>query len=278
MPFYDSHTHTRLCKHAVGVPMDYAAAAATAGLTGFIVTDHNPPFEHPYGLPYRMDPNQFDEYLELVEMARTAWAGRVDVRLGIECDFVPGLETDIEASVCRAPYDYVLGSLHCNMRDHLDRFFNGDVRAYTTLYYEQMGQAAESGFYDALAHPDVPKFMWPELWDFERIRPDVCRFLNRVAASGMALELNTSGVLKAYPEMNPGREMLVLMNERGIPVVVGSDAHDPARTGDGFVAALQLLQQAGYEKASYFLNRQRVDENICTVLRELTRPNKARRS
>lgn len=270
MPFYDSHTHTALCGHASGEPMDYAPAAERAGLTGFIVTDHNP-FPSGWESGIRMALSQFSSYLTMIERARSAWEGGVDIRSGIECDFVPGMEKEIEQVVGLTEFDYVLGSVHCNTRSYIERYFKGDVLAYTQLYYEWLGDAAESGFFDAISHPDVPKFMWPDQWDFERICPAVCRCLDRIAKTGTAMELNTSGVLKSFPEMNPGPEMLLLMKERDIPIVIGSDAHHPSRTGDGFVEALGQLQQVGYERVSYFLCRQRVDEKISTVLRELTR-------
>ncbi|MFC1467759.1 histidinol-phosphatase [Verrucomicrobiota bacterium] len=268
MPFYDSHTHTRLCGHALGEPIDYAKTAERVGLTGFIVTDHNP-FASGWESGLRMRPHEFDEYMAMIEYARAAYKGVVDVRAGVECDYFPGMGAEIKSVVKAADFDYVLGSVHCNMRSYLDTFFEGDVLAYTRLYFEHMGDAAETGFFDAISHPDVPKFMWPREWDFERIRPNVCRFLDRVSSAGIALELNTSGVLKPYPEMNPGREMLELMQERAIPVVLGSDAHEPRRTGDGFVEALRLLQGIGYTQVSYYLNRKRVDENITAVLLEL---------
>ena len=39
---YESHSHTPLCKHADGWPVDYAAVAEERGLKGLIVTCHNP--------------------------------------------------------------------------------------------------------------------------------------------------------------------------------------------------------------------------------------------
>lgn len=268
MPFYDSHTHTSLCGHAEGEPIDFAKSAEKRGLTGFIVTDHNP-FACGWESGLRMAPSDFPRYVDMIARARSAWAGIVDIRPGIECDYVPGMEKDIERVLNLTRFDYVLGSYHCNMHSNLKSFFTGDVLAYTRDYYERLGDAAETGLFDGLAHPDVPKFMWPEKWDFEAIRPDVCRFLDRVSATDVALELNTSGIYKPYPEMNPGREMLELIREREIPVVIGSDAHQPHRTGDGFVEALHLLEQVGFTEVSYFLNRARVDEKISTVLSEL---------
>ena len=79
------------------------------------------------------------------------------------------------------------------------------------------------------------------------------------------MELNTSGVNKAYSEMNPGPPLLRLMREREIPVVVGSDSHRPNRVGDGFGAALDLLEEAGFTEVSFFEARQRQSLPISTA-------------
>jgi histidinol-phosphatase (PHP family) len=47
------------------------------------------------------------------------------------------------------------------------------------------------------------------------------------------------------------------MHERGIPVVIGADAHVPERVGDGYLTALGLLESVGYQEVSFFLDRKR---------------------
>ncbi|MEZ4580078.1 MAG: PHP domain-containing protein [Caldilineaceae bacterium] len=98
---YESHMHTPLCKHARGNPTEYAAVAWERGLKGIVVTCHNPPVDG-WSPQVRMAEDQFDTYVELIEEARAQWAGRVDVRMGLECDFVPGMEQAIEAQLARA--------------------------------------------------------------------------------------------------------------------------------------------------------------------------------
>jgi histidinol-phosphatase (PHP family) len=138
-----------------------------------------------------------------------------------------------------------------------ERFFTGDVFAYQQLYFEHLAQAAESGLFDTLAHPDLIKNECPVEWRWARIQPHVERALDRIAASGVAMELNTSGMMKAVPEMNPGPRQLRLMAERGIPVVLGADAHRPERVADGYGIGLYLLKEAGYRQLSFFLDRRR---------------------
>src|SRR5436190_370480 len=82
---------------------------------------------------------------------------------------------------------------------------------------------------------------------FERIEPFLKKSLDRIAATGVAMELNTSGLNKALPEMNPGLKQLALMRERGIPVVIGADAHRPERVGDNFDLAIGMLREVGYK-------------------------------
>ncbi|MDH3583388.1 MAG: histidinol-phosphatase, partial [Phycisphaerae bacterium] len=75
--------------------------------------------------------------------------------------------------------------------------------------------------------------------------------------TGVAMELNTSGVLKPIPEMNPAPAILTEMFERDIPVTVGADAHDPSRVADRYDLAYDLLESIGYTEVNIFLDRQR---------------------
>ena len=253
---YESHCHTPLCKHAFGEPEEYAAVAEARGLKGLIVTCHCP---LPDGIsaPVRMRPEEFDTYVEMVQRARAAFAGRVDVRLGLESDYYPGVEPWLEKLHARVPLHYVLGSVHYHVPEYRHRYFNGNVFGYQQLYYQHQAEAAETGLYDSIAHPDLIKNEAPREWIFSRIQPFIERALDRIAATGVAMELNTSGVNKSFSEMNPGILQLRLMFERGIPVVLGADAHSPSRVADGYKIALEMLSEVGYREVSYFLDRKR---------------------
>lgn len=261
---YESHCHTPLCKHASGRPSDYAAAAEQRGLKGIVITCHGP-LPDGIGRDYRMDPEDFESYVEMVARARDEFAGRVDVRLGLESDFLPGLEQWAEKLHARAPLHHVLGSVHPHMWEYQARFHTGDPVAFQRIYFEHLAQAAETGLFDTLAHPDLVKNEAPGEWRFARIRPHIERALDRIAKTGVALELNTSGLYKALPEMNPGPPMLALVRERGIPVVLGADAHHPNRVADRFDQALGLLDELGFENVSHFVERRRQDVPIAAA-------------
>ncbi len=257
---YDTHMHTPLCKHAVGEPEEYAAVAEKRGLAGITVTCHNP--APGWSPKVRMDEEQFDEYVDLVDRARREWAGRVDVLLGLESDFVPGMESWLEDLHARAPLNYVLGSVHTHLPQYRKRYYRGDSREFQRTYFEHLALAAETRLVDSLAHPDLVKNDDPEAWEPGEILDDIRRALDRVAATRTAMELNTSGLQKRVREMNPCPAILHEMRARDIPVVIGSDAHRPDRVAADFEQALDLLEKVGYEEIRYYVERDAVHVKI----------------
>ena len=265
---YESHCHTPLCKHATGLPAEYARVAEARGLRGIVFTDHCP---LPDGISaaLRMAPDQFDHYVQMIADVREQFAGRLDVRLGLESDYYPGIERWLEALHARAPLQYVLGSVHTHIAEYRARYFNGNWLGFQQTYFEHLAASAESGLFDCLAHPDLVKNERPQEWHFSRVESAIERALDRIAQTGVAMELNTSGVNKSLPEMNPGLAMLQLMQVRGIPVVLGADAHRPERVGDGYPIALRMLRSVGYTEISYFLDRKRRTVSIEAALASL---------
>lgn len=259
--FYESHLHTPLCNHAVGEPEEYAAVAERKNFAGIIVTCHNP-IPGGYSARVRMAESEFEIYLALVERARGAWTGRVDVRLGLECDFAPGLEADVEKLLAMADFHHVLGSVHPQVPEYRARYLRGSWFDYQQTYFEHLAEAAETGLFDTISHPDLVKNEAPGEWNLVRILPTIQKTLDRIEATGVAMELNTSGINKTIPEMNPGPVILREMAARGIPVVIGADAHCPERVGDGYAEAIDLLDEAGYENVSLFLDRKRRDFSL----------------
>lgn len=213
-----------------------------------------------------MSIHQFDEYLALVEKTRRSWQGQLDVRLGLENDYMPGMETWLADLHAKASFDYLLGSIHPHLPEYRSAYMVGeDIPAYQRTYFDLLAQAAESGLFDAISHPDYIKSVWPKAWHLKPLRDDIRRSLDRIAQTGVALEVNTAGTNKAPGEMYPGRWMLKEMRMRDIPVVLGSDAHHPEQVGQKFGQALEELAGAGYTQVRFFLERRPRDITISGV-------------
>lgn len=257
--------HTPLCKHAQGEPEAYATRAMEKGLQGIIFTCHSP---MPRGFwPHvRMNEAEFDDYVAMVERCRKAFAGELEVRLGMESDYFPGYEDWIATLHQRAEFHYCLGSVHWQGPEYGAMFNNKDEHTFRKAYWQNLAASAETGLFDSLAHPDLIKNYRAASWRFEESEDDIAAALDRIAVTGVAMELNTSGAHKMLPEMNPGPQMLRMMRHRNIPVVIGSDSHIARRVGESFVAALETLREAGYESVSVFENRQRKNLPLAEVL------------
>ncbi len=269
--YFDSHMHTPLCKHAAGHPIEYMEQGIKRGLAGIIMTCHSPMPDR-FSHRVRMAPEQFNEYVALVREATDEAPDDFDVLLGLESDFFPGMESWLQELHEKAEFHYILGSVHWHIPEYLDAFWQGDPAAFRRQYFDHLAESAETGLFDSLSHPDLVKNASPEEWDFETVREHVAEALDRIAATGVAMEINTSGLKKPYSEMNPGPEMLSMMAERDIPVVIGSDSHIPGRVGDRFREALEHLAAAGYESVSCFRNRQRQDFSLEVVRDSLAAP------
>ena len=265
---YETHSHTPLCKHAEGTPGEYAAVAQARGLAGLIVTCHSP-MPDGFSPAVRMAPEQLPEYFDLVAKAREEWLGKVDILLGLESDYLPGMEAWLEKLHSKAEFHYILGSVHPHLRDYRERYFTGDAAEFLACYYEHLAAAAETGLFDSLAHPDLVKNVIADHWNVGTALDVVRRALDRIAKTGVAMELNTSGLNKKISEMNPGPEILKEIHARGIPVVIGADAHTPKRVGDQFETALRQLRGIGFATVSGFRNRQRYEIPVDAALASL---------
>ncbi len=202
-----------------------------------------------------------------------AYAGFVreatDLRLGIEVDFLPGREDRVANLLDPYDWDYVVGSVHFLSDEALDtddfdvwnRAASAD--AVWARYFETLGEAARSGLFDILAHPDLVK-----VWGPQRPRPegDLRRFYDRamegIAEGRIAVEVSTAGLRKPVGEIYPDPAFLEMCLEAGCPVALSSDAHAPDQVGYRYEQALELLERLGVGELAVFERRERRLEPI----------------
>jgi histidinol-phosphatase (PHP family) len=195
-----------------------------------------------------------------------------DLRLGIEADFVPGAEDRTANLLEGRDFDYVVGSVHF-LRDHaLDM---EDYSVWNTgrspeeiwkEYFRTLGEAARSGLFDILAHPDLVKIWGPAHPDRPVPDGDLRRYyelaIEGIAESGIAVEVSTAGLRKRAQEIYPAPPFLEMCLEAGAPVALSSDAHRPGDVGADYDQALELLDRLGVGELCVFDRRERRLESI----------------
>ena len=248
----------------------YREAALKRGISELGVSEHVYRFaqaldvwQHPFWRQYAHD--DLEDYCRFVRE-------QTDLRLGIEADFVPGGEDRMANLLEAHDLDYVIGSVHF-IRDHsvdMDDYSVWDTgrgaEEIWTRYFETIGEAARSGLFDILAHPDLIKVWGPARRDRPLPEGDLRRYyeiaIDGIAESGIAIELSTSGLRKRAAELYPAPAFLEMCLEAGNPVALSSDAHRPEDIGADYEAALELLESMGVGELCVFERRARRLEPI----------------
>ncbi len=240
----------------------YQEVAAERGIGALGVSEHVHRFHqaldvwrHPFWVENALD--DLDAYCAFVREETT-------LALGIEVDFVPGREDRLANLLEGRDWDYVIGSIHflrdaaVDMDGDFDVWRSADPDRVWSRYFGWLGEAARSGLFDVLAHPDLVK-----VWGAERPRPsgDLRRFYDRamdgIADSDVAIEVSTAGLRKPVGEIYPAPAFLEMCLEAGCPVALSSDAHVPDELGYGYDQAVELLDSIGVSEIATFDRRAR---------------------
>jgi histidinol-phosphatase (PHP family) len=246
----------------------YRAVAEERGIAELGCSEHVHRFaqalevwQHPFWRESATD--DLDDYAGFVRE-------QTDLRLGIEADFIAGREDRMATLLDTHDWDYVVGSVHF-LGDHgvdHDGYEVWDHRSRRPdelwrRYFRTLGEAARTGMFDILAHPDLIK-----IWGPDRPVPegDLRRYyelaMDGIAESQIAIEVSTAGLRKPVAELYPSRPFLEMCVDAGCPVALSSDAHVPGDVGRDYEAALELLDAVGVRELAVFEHRQRRLEPI----------------
>lgn len=261
----DTHVHTHRCGHAGGDSRDYVLQAIERGLDVITFTDHIPLYFLPGDDPlpdFAMAKPELPDYVAEVQTLAEEFSGRIEVRLGIEADYVEGRESELVGILSGVSWDVVLGSVHWVAGDWIDAPGSGrrhDTEGSEGLwneYYRLLAKACLSGFFDVMTHFDLPK-------KFGHRMPAACRdseddAIAAAARSGVAVEVSSAGLRKPIGEEYPGPPLLGRLVAAGVPIVLSSDAHAPAEVGWGRALIETAAREAGARESLTFEKRRAV--------------------
>lgn len=251
------HTHTYRCRHATGEVRDYVEEARRAGLGELGFSDHVPHLDGRWS-DCRMHIGELPGYIAAVEEARAAESARpgggISIRLGLECEWAPELESFYRDELLgHYGIEYLVGGIHNYVLDGRwrDSFCIDSARGLAA-YARQVEGAVASGLFAYLAHPDV--FCNGYLpWDAEA---EACAHdvLAACASAGLPIEVNGNGLRKPMvraPEGRrppyPHRRFWELATEYGLRAIACSDAHRPIDVGRGLLEGRELAAACGLE-------------------------------
>jgi len=268
MRYFNLHTHTSFSDGSEK-PESYVLEAVCQGLSTLGFTDHSPvPFSNSFAIREERMDDYCADILNLKKKYSSGPGTDIDILLGLEIDFIPGVTTSIESYRSKYPFDYVIGSVHLvknmNCPDlwfidgpdmsiyeaGLQDVFGGNVRNAVTAYYRQIQEMIANHKPDIVGHFDKVKmynrdryFSESDPW-YETLIDET---LTLVKKAGCILEVNTRGLYKKRSEsLFPGISVLKKMCSLKIPIILSSDAHKPSELSLLFPETINLLQEIGF--------------------------------
>jgi len=244
----------------------YLDAAREAGIEELGASEHIHRFTQALGIwqhPF-WEENARDDIEAYCDFVRST-----PLRLGIEMDFVPGAEDRTRTLLDRCGFDYVIGSVHfvgdrAVDDDDFDIWETGrSADEIWARYFEMVAEAARSGLFDFLAHPDLVK-----KWGGARPAPERDpRFyyepaVEAIAETGVSVEVSTAGLRKPVGEIYPSAALAEMLVDAGAAFVLSSDAHEPREIGHEYDRAVEVMREWGIDEVSTFSARARIMEPL----------------
>lgn len=266
---FNYHTHTRF-SDGTGEPEIFVKQALDLRFDALGFSEHSPlPFENTFALKA----SELAEYSATVRALAEKYTGKIEIRLGMEMDYIPGHSEDFAQVAKLCGLDYTIGSVHLVVSpsgelwfidgpvpeiydDGLTFLFGGDIRKAVTAYYHQVNRMIETQKPDIIGHMDKIKmhnrgrfFREDEYW----YRALVSETLGLIARAGTIVEVNTRGIYKNRSTTTyPGIDILKQLKELGVRVTISSDAHKAAELNGAFDIAHQLLAEAGFKEIAFY--------------------------
>lgn len=256
------HSHCLYCDGRAGME-DFVRFALSYGFTSYGFSSHAP---LPFSTAWTMEWDCMDDYLAEFRRLKEKYAGRIELYVGLEIDY---LNEESHPSIARfreLPLDYRIGSVHLLYNDRgevvdidvpanvfrqiVDREFGGDLERVVRLYYARLRRMLELGGFDIVGHADKMHYnamcyrpgLLDEPWYDDLVRD----YLAEIARRGYQVEINT----KAYRSLGtffPNERYFSYLHSLGVRVQVNSDSHYPELINSGRPEALDALRKAGYK-------------------------------
>lgn len=272
---FDNHNHSEFSFDGKKTSVESSAMSAKdKGLGGICFSDHCDFYVPPMKASFEdLVPEYFNVTEQQAEIDRVQELCGNDFKIlkGIEIGMYEECHEQIRATLNDNDFDQIVASVH--YIDQTDPYYGGfyDGKDWKQAYgryletiYREMTWLQD---FDIMAHYDYVARYAPYTQasilhrDFSDILDEMFRYL---ISEGKALEINT----KSYQNYN-GRtprldtELLLRYKDMGGEIIsLGSDSHDPIRTGDKFGHYAALLKSLGFRWTAHYEKRKLVQTTL----------------
>jgi histidinol-phosphatase (PHP family) len=256
------------------------AFAEQSGVDALGLSDHFCVYPDGTSPEWSLQPAEIGAYLADIQAYREK--GKLQVAVGLEFDWFEQHDEIVRPYVEKLDLDFRIGAVHHVEGAQFDRevsFWQDRSEKgrdeIWVKYWRLIQEMAESRLFDVAAHLDLPKKLG--FHPTADMSPYIDAALVAIQAADMVVELNTAGFGKPCADGYPSLSILQKCAQRGIPVTLSSDGHQPEHILFEFERGLARLHEAGFSAIARFRRGERFFEPLAEALQKGVYPPMSKR-
>lgn len=273
----DMHMHTWFSTDSEACPRDMADEAVRKGLKTICFTDHFDKDDLEWGEEGIFD---VDAYFVEMQKLQEEYAGKLNIRIGIELGFRTYLKDYYEELTKKYPFDFVIGSVH-NVPYKKDAEGNilytdpaaeklftdcTDKEAYRLMMETTLENVRTSDCFQTLGHLDyVVRYgkSREKEYSYTDYADIIDEILKLLIEKEKGLEVNSAGLKYGLPFAHPHPDVLKRYRELGGEIItIGADAHKPEHIAYDFAKAEEILKSCGFKYYTEFFEQKPVFKQL----------------
>ena len=273
----DMHMHTWFSTDSEACPCDMADEAVRKGLKTICFTDHFDKDDLEWGEEGIFD---VDAYFVEMQKLQEEYAGKLNIRIGIELGLRTYLKDYYEVLTKKYPFDFVIGSVH-NVPYKKDAEGNilytdpaaeklftdrTDKEAYRLMMETTLENVRTSDCFQTLGHLDyVVRYgkSREKEYSYTDYADIIDEILKLLIEKEKGLEVNSAGLKYGLPFAHPHPDVLKRYRELGGEIItIGADAHKPEHIAYDFAKAEEILKSCGFKYYTEFFEQKPVFKQL----------------
>lgn len=273
----DMHMHTWFSTDSEACPCDMADGAVRKGLKTICFTDHFDKDDLEWGEEGIFD---VDAYFVEMQKLQEEYAGKLNIRIGIELGLRTYLKDYYEELTKKYPFDFVIGSVH-NVPYKKDAEGNilytdpaaeklftdrTDKEAYRLMMETTLENVRTSDCFQTLGHLDyVVRYgkSREKEYSYTDYADIIDEILKLLIEKEKGLEVNSAGLKYGLPFAHPHPDVLKRYRELGGEIItIGADAHKPEHIAYDFAKAEEILKSCGFKYYTEFFEQKPVFKQL----------------
>lgn len=273
----DMHMHTWFSTDSEAGPRDMADEAVRKGLKTICFTDHFDKDDLEWGEEGIFD---VDAYFVEMQKLQEEYAGKLNIRIGIELGLRTYLKDYYEELMKKYPFDFVIGSVH-NVPYKKDAEGNilytdpaaeklftdrTDKEAYRLMMETTLENVRTSDCFQTLGHLDyVVRYgkSREKEYSYTDYADIIDEILKLLIEKEKGLEVNSAGLKYGLPFAHPHPDVLKRYRELGGEIItIGADAHKPEHIAYDFAKAEEILKSCGFKYYTEFFEQKPVFKQL----------------